>query len=68
MTVAAQVKQTVASLKSAQATLRIYGIQSQSSEAKSIFAEALAITEEIGAEIEERLQVLEFEEPEYKGL
>jgi hypothetical protein len=68
MTVASQVKQTLAGLKSAQATLRIYAIQSQSKEAKSIFTEALTATGEISNEIEERLRTLEFQEPEYKGL
>lgn len=68
MTVASQVKQTLAGLKSAQATLRIYAAQSQSQEAKAIFAEALTAIGEIGTEIEERLRTLEFQEPQYQGL
>jgi hypothetical protein len=68
MTVASQVKQTLAGLKSAQATLRIYAAQSQSAESKDVFADALTATGEITNEIEERLRILEFQEPQYKGL
>ncbi|MGD8399448.1 MAG: DUF1657 domain-containing protein [Bacillota bacterium] len=68
MTVASQVKQTLATLKNAQATLRIYAIQSQKPEAQSVFNEADQITGEIIAAVEERLKTLEFEEPQYRGL
>lgn len=67
MTVASQVKQTLASLKN-QATLRIYAIQSQPQEAKSIFEEAHRTAGDIITDIEQRLKTLEFEEPQYKGL
>ena len=68
MTVGSQVKQTLAGLKSAQATLKIYSIQSQSAEAQSVFEEAVNTTAEIIEGIEKRLKVLELEEPQYKGL
>jgi Protein of unknown function (DUF1657). len=68
MTVGSQVKQTIAGLKSAQATLKIYSIQSQSEEARSAFNQAVTSTAEIISGMEERLKVLEFEEPQYKGL
>lgn len=68
MTVGSQVKQTLASLKNAQATLRVYAIQSQSAESKLVFNEAIETTSEIIQEIEIRLKMLEFEEPQYKGL
>lgn len=68
MTVASQVKQTLASLKSVQATLRTYAAQSQSKEARLVFTDALTATGEIGNEIEERLRILEFQEPQYKGV
>lgn len=67
MTVSSQVKQTLASLKSAQATLKVYSIQSQNEEVKSVLREAVTTTGEIIGGIEERLKVLEFEEPQYKG-
>ena len=68
MTVASQVKQTLASLKNAQATLQIYATQSQNPEAQSVFEETSRITKEISREVEQRLRTLEFEEPQYKGL
>jgi hypothetical protein len=67
MTVGSQVKQTLASLKSAQATLKVYSIQSQNEKAKSVFNNAVLTTGEIINGIEERIKVLEFEEPQYKG-
>lgn len=67
MTVASQVKQTIASLKNAQATLRIYAVQSRNLEAKSIFEEAYRTSGEIINDVEERLKILEFEEPQYRG-
>jgi DNA repair ATPase RecN len=68
MTVASQVKQTLASLNNAHATLRIYAIQNQNQEAQSVLDEAYRKTGEIIAEIEARLKTLEFEEPQYQGL
>jgi hypothetical protein len=68
MTVASQVKQTLASLKNAQATLKIYAIQSQNPEAKCVFDEAGQITGAIICGVEDRLKTLEFEEPQYRGL
>jgi hypothetical protein len=68
MTVASQVKQTQASLKSAEATLRIYATQSQAEDAKTVFLEATAAIGEISKEIEQRIKTLEFQEPQYKGL
>ena len=68
MTVASQVKQTLANLRSAQATLRIYATQSQPAEARQVFAEAVGRVGEILGELEERSKLLEFEEPQYKGL
>ena len=67
MTVSSQVKQTLASLKSAQATLSLYVEQSRSEETKSAFQDAAKITAEIITGMEERLKVLEFEEPQYRG-
>lgn len=68
MTVASQVKQTLASLKNAQATLKIYAVQSQNPEAKYAFDEADQITGAIIRGVEDRLKTLEFEEPQYQGL
>lgn len=67
MTVASQVKQTLAGLKGAQGTLRIYSVQTRDEETKSVFNEALEVTGGIINDLENRVQVLEFQEPQYKG-
>ncbi len=67
MTVGSQVIQTIASLKNAQATLKIYSIQSQSEESKKVLNEATSTTAEIIRGMEERLKKLEFQEPQYKS-
>ncbi|QZY53931.1 DUF1657 domain-containing protein [Crassaminicella profunda] len=67
MTVASKVKQTLASLKGTQSTLQFYVIQTQDKNAKSVYEESLVITGEAIKDLEERIKVLEFEEPQYKG-
>lgn len=67
MTVASKVKQTLASLKGAQSTLRIYSTQTRDEETRSVYNEALEITDGIVKDLEKRIQTLEFEEPQYKG-
>ncbi len=67
MTVASQIKQTLAGLKGVQGTLRIYSSQARNEEARSVYNEALAVTEKIINDLEQRVQTLEFEEPQYKG-
>lgn len=67
MTVASQVKQSLVGLKGAQGTLRIYSTQTQDEETKSVYKEALEVTNGIINDLEERLQTLEFQEPQYKG-
>lgn len=67
MTVASQVKQTLAALKGVQGTLRIYTTQSRDKETTEVFNEALKTTEEILKDLENRVQTLEFKEPQYKG-
>ncbi|MDQ2086830.1 DUF1657 domain-containing protein [Herbivorax sp. ANBcel31] len=67
MTVASQVKQTLANLKGIQGTLGIYSNQLQDEETKGVFNEALSVTDDVVKDVEKRLQTLEFEEPQYKG-
>ncbi len=67
MTVGSQMIQAIASLKNAQATLKIYSVQSQSEESKKVLNEAVSTTAEIISGMEERLKKLEFEEPQYKS-
>lgn len=68
MTVSSKLKQTVANLKGIEATLRIYSLQAQSREVADVFIQSTGIVEEIINDLEERVQFLELEEPQYKGL
>ena len=66
MTVISKVKQTLATLKGAQGTLRIYSIQERDEEAKAAYNKALEVTHEIIEDIETQVNALELEEPQYK--
>lgn len=67
MTIASQVKQTLAGIKGAQGTLRVYSAQTRDEEARKVFSDALIVTKEVIIDLENRIQKLEFEEPQYKG-
>ncbi|WP_027094724.1 DUF1657 domain-containing protein [Cohnella thermotolerans] len=67
MTVASQVKTCVASLKSAQASLEQFALNTQNQEAKNLFTSAAQQTQQIVSQVESRVQQLENEEPQYKG-
>lgn len=68
MTVGAQVKQTIASLKGAQATLEAFSSIEENDVAKAIYSSSAKRVEEINNSLESRVRQLEFEEPQYKGL
>ncbi|SMF83295.1 Protein of unknown function [Paenibacillus uliginis N3/975] len=67
MTVASQVKTTLASLKSAQASLEQFALETQNQEAKTLFTNAAQQTDQIVQQVQGRVQQLENEEPQYKG-
>lgn len=67
MTVISKVKQTLATLKGAESTLKMYSLQERNEEAKAIYAEASKEINEIKTDLEKRIGVMEFEEPQYKG-
>ncbi|MBC9784573.1 DUF1657 domain-containing protein [Heliobacterium chlorum] len=67
MTVASQVKGTIASLKGARATLETFTIIEENQEAKDRYAHNLHRLDQVIGDMEKRLQVLEYEEPQYKG-
>ena len=67
MTVATQVKTCLASLKSAQASLEQFALETQNPEAKTMFTGAAEQTQLIVADVEKRVTELEQEEPQYKG-
>ncbi|WHH60043.1 DUF1657 domain-containing protein [Petroclostridium sp. X23] len=67
MTVSSQVKQTLASIKGAQSTLKIYAAQTQSDETRLAYEDAIDKTGDIIRDLEKRVQTLEYQEPQYKG-
>ncbi|GAA0134234.1 DUF1657 domain-containing protein [Paenibacillus woosongensis] len=67
MTVASQVKTTLASLKSAQANLESFALGTQNQDAKNLFTAAAQQTQQIVDQVETRVTQLENEEPQYKG-
>lgn len=67
MTVSSQVKTCLASLKGAEASLKQFAMLSQEEEAKKLFDRAAKTTQEVIKRVEERVQKLEREEPQYKG-
>lgn len=67
MTVASQVKQTLASLKGAQANLETFALGTQNQQAKQLFTQSAQSTQSIIDQLESRVQQLEQEEPQYKG-
>jgi hypothetical protein len=67
MTVGVQVKQTVAGLKSAQASLETFALQTENQEAKKIYGEAAQKISNVVSSLEPRVAQLENEEPQYRG-
>ncbi len=67
MTVSAQVKQTIAGLKGAQANLETFALQTQDKQAKQMYAQVAQQTQSIIDQLGPRVQKLEKEEPQYKG-
>jgi len=67
MTVSSQVKTTLASLKSAQASLETFALGTQNKEAKQLFETAAQTTQSVVDQLNSRVQQLEQQEPQYKG-
>ena len=65
MTVGTQVKQTVAGLKSAQASFETFALQTDNEQAKQLYKNAATQTQTIIDSIEPRLQQILQEEPQY---
>lgn len=66
MTVAAKMKQTVAGLKSAQASLESFALETENQQAKQLFQQMATQTQSIVDGLEPRVQEIEQEEPQYK--
>ncbi|KAF1083939.1 hypothetical protein SPSYN_02851 [Sporotomaculum syntrophicum] len=67
MTVASQVKQTLAGLKSAQASLETFAMQTQNQQAKDLYTQAARQAQAIVDSLEPRINEIEQQEPQYKG-
>lgn len=65
MTVITQVKQTIAGLKSAQASLETFALGTDNQEAKQLYSDAAKQTQSIIDSMEPRLQQIQQEEPQY---
>lgn len=67
MTVASQVKQTLAGLKSVQAGLETFAMQTQNQQAKDLYTQAAQQAQAIVDSLEPRINEIEQQEPQYKG-
>lgn len=67
MTVGAQVKQTIASLKGVHATLESFAAMEGNQESKDALWRSTRRINGVIKVLEKRAGVLEFEEPQYKG-
>lgn len=67
MTVATQVKQTIAGLRSAQASFEQFALQTENEQAKQLYQNAAEQTKTILESVETRLQQIEQEEPQYRS-
>ncbi|MEW9671497.1 DUF1657 domain-containing protein [Ammoniphilus sp. 3BR4] len=67
MTVSSQVKQVVAGLKGAQASLETFALQTQDQQAKQMYAQVAQQTQSIVNTLEFRVSKIEQQEPQYKG-
>ncbi|WP_413380374.1 DUF1657 domain-containing protein [Alkalihalobacillus sp. 1P02AB] len=67
MTVASQVKGTLASLKGVEATLMTISLQAEGHDKRNRFHQASLKTKTVIHELEKRVAELERQEPQYKG-
>jgi len=67
MTVGSQVKQTIAGLKSAQASFEQFALQTENKQAKQLYENAAQQTMTILESLQPRIKEIEQEEPQYKG-
>lgn len=66
MTVVNQVRQTIAGLKSVQASFEQFALQTENPQAKQLYKNAAEQTQQVLNEVEPRLKEIEQEEPQYR--
>ena len=67
MTVASQVKQTIASLKGTRSTLETFYSFEEDEHSKTLLQQSSQQIGHVIGQLEKRVKALEFEEPQYKG-
>ncbi|PKG22046.1 DUF1657 domain-containing protein [Niallia nealsonii] len=67
MTVINNVKQTIAGLKSAQASLETFALATDNQSAKQLYQTAAQQTQQVIDSLNPRVQEIEQEEPQYSG-
>ncbi|MGE5416243.1 MAG: DUF1657 domain-containing protein [Acidobacteriota bacterium] len=67
MTIAAQVKQALSSLKKVQADFESFAMQTQNQDAKQMYTDAATQTQNLVNTLEPRINEIEKQEPQYKG-
>jgi nitrogen-specific signal transduction histidine kinase len=67
MTISGEVKQSLASLKGVKATLESYVSIEDNLESKAVLTRNTERLDRVIKDLENRVSVLEFEEPQYKG-
>ncbi|MFC5714147.1 DUF1657 domain-containing protein [Thalassorhabdus alkalitolerans] len=68
MTVASQVKGTLAQLKGIEASLEKYTAESEKADHRKLFQDNKEVVSQVIVQMEQRISLLELEEPQYKGL
>lgn len=68
MTVATQVKQAIAGLKSVQASFEQFALQTENKQAKQLYTNAAEQTKQVLQSVEPRIAEIEQEEPQYKQI
>lgn len=66
MTVATQVKQAIAGLKSVQASFEQFALQTENKQAKQMYTNAAEQTNQVLKSVEPRIAEIEQEEPQYR--
>ena len=65
MTVVTQVQQTLAGLKSAQASFEGFSLETENQQAKQMYQQAAQQTQQVIDQVNQRLQEIQQEEPQY---
>ncbi|WP_062046692.1 DUF1657 domain-containing protein [Bacillus sp. JCM 19034] len=67
MTVSSKLKQTIAGLKSAQASLETFALETENQQAKQLYQQMAIDTQNVIDGLTPRMQQIEQEEPQYKN-